>query len=126
MTIFGIGTDIIEIKRIAGILYRTGDRLPRRILSPDEWQEYKNHNHPERFLSKRFAVKEAASKALGTGFRNGVAFYQFEVYKDVLGKPSLRLFDQAAILFNWLRITSTHITLSDEKKYAYATVVFER
>lgn len=126
MAIVGIGTDIVEIERIEAVVSRSGDRLARRILSPDEWRQYQQHNQPVRFLAKRFAVKEAASKALGTGIRDGLAFAQFEVCNDALGKPSLRLFEQAAALANRLGVTGMHVTLADERHYACATVIFER
>lgn len=126
MAIVGIGTDIVEIGRIEAVVSRSGDRLARRILSLDEWRQYQQHNQRVRFIAKRFAVKEAASKALGTGIRNGQAFAQFEVYNDALGKPSLRLFDQAAVLANRLGVTGMHVTLADERHYACATVIFER
>ncbi|MBX4181026.1 holo-ACP synthase [Sodalis sp. CWE] len=126
MAIVGIGTDIIEISRIEKIVFRHGSRFARRILSSKEWKQYQYCHQPTRFLAKRFAVKEAASKALGTGIRCGLSFSQFEVYSSSLGKPTLRLFKQAALLANLLEITSMHITLSDERCYAYAIVIFER
>ncbi|WP_406704216.1 holo-ACP synthase [Sodalis sp.] len=126
MAIVGIGTDIVEIGRIEAVVSRSGDRLARRILSPDEWLQYQQHNQPVRFLAKRFAVKEAASKALGTGIRDGLAFAQFEVCNDELGKPSLRLFAQAAELASQLGVTGMYVTLADERHYACATVIFER
>lgn len=126
MVIVGIGTDIIKIERIEAIVLRSGNRLARRILSPAEWLKYQKHNQPVRFLAKRFAVKEAASKALGTGIRDGLAFTQFEVYNDTLGKPSLRLFTKAAELASRLGVTGMYVTLADELNYACATVIFER
>lgn len=84
MAILGLGTDIVEISRIQAVVERTGERLARRILSPSEWQHYQQHQQPVRFLAKRFAVKEAAAKAFGTGIRNGLAFNQFEVVNDAL------------------------------------------
>lgn len=89
MAILGLGTDIVEISRIEAVVERTGERLARRILSPSEWQHYQQHQQPVRFLAKRFAVKEAAAKAFGTGIRNGLAFNQFEVVNDALGKPTI-------------------------------------
>lgn len=74
---------------------------------------------------KRFAVKEAASKALGTGIRNGPAFEQFEVYNDELGKPKLRLLGAAAELAQRLGVRHIHVTLADERHYACATVIAE-
>ena len=73
MAILGLGTDIVEITRIEAVVERSGDRLAKRILCANEWLLYQNHQQPVRFLAKRFAVKEAAAKALGTGIRNGLA-----------------------------------------------------
>ncbi len=67
MAIVGLGTDIVEISRVEEIVERSGERLAKRVLSDREWQQYQQHNQPIRFLAKRFAVKEAAAKALGTG-----------------------------------------------------------
>ncbi len=74
MAILGLGTDIVEIARIEAVIARSGDRLARRVLSDHEWSIWEQHQQPVRFLAKRFAVKEAAAKALGTGIRNGLAF----------------------------------------------------
>lgn len=82
MAILGLGTDIVEIARIEAVIARSGDRLARRVLSDNEWAIWKTHHQPVRFLAKRFAVKEAAAKAFGTGIRNGLAFNQFEVFND--------------------------------------------
>lgn len=87
MAILGLGTDIVEIARIEAVISRSGERLARRVLSDNEWAIWETHQQPVRFLAKRFAVKEAAAKAFGTGIRNGLAFNQFEVFNDELGKP---------------------------------------
>ncbi|MDU7870294.1 MAG: holo-ACP synthase, partial [Pantoea sp.] len=123
--ILGLGTDIVEIERIAGVIERSGDRLARRVLSEAEWQQYQAHQQPVRFLAKRFAVKEAAAKAFGTGIRGGLAFNQFEVYNDALGKPGLRFFQHADELAQRLGVKSVHVTLADERHYACATVIIE-
>jgi len=78
-----------------------------------------------RFLAKRFAVKEAAAKAFGTGIRGGLAFNQFEVYNDELGKPGLRFFQHAQEVANKLGVVHVHVTLADERHYACATVIIE-
>lgn len=125
MGILGLGTDIVEIARIEGAISRTGDRLAKRILSPNEWAQYQTHQQPARFLAKRFAVKEAAAKALGTGIRNGLAFNQFEVSNDALGKPLLLFTDQAKCMAEQMGVRSVHVTLADERHYACATVILE-
>ncbi|CCJ89467.1 Holo-[acyl-carrier protein] synthase [Cronobacter turicensis 564] len=125
MAILGLGTDIVEIDRIEAVISRSGDRLAKRVLSANEWAQYQEHQQPVRFLAKRFAVKEAAAKAFGTGIRNGLAFNQFEVFNDELGKPKLRLWDEAERLAARLGVTSVHVTLADERHYACATVIIE-
>jgi len=125
MAILGLGTDIVEMARIEAVVARSGDRLAKRVLSPNEWALYEMHQQPVRFLAKRFAVKEAAAKALGTGIRNGLAFNQFEVFNDELGKPSLRLWGEAERLAERMGVRSVHVTLADERHYACATVIIE-
>jgi len=58
MAILGLGTDIVEIARIEGVISRSGDRLAKRVLSASEWEQYQAHQQPVRFLAKRYAVKE--------------------------------------------------------------------
>ncbi|MBP2837977.1 holo-ACP synthase [Dickeya parazeae] len=125
MAILGLGTDIVEIARIEAIVGRSGDRLARRVLSPQEWAQYQSHSQPIRFLAKRFAVKEAAAKALGTGIRDGLAFAQFEVVNDALGKPCLQFLARAAELAQALGVQCVHVSLADERHYACATVIIE-
>ncbi|ACZ77937.1 holo-acyl-carrier-protein synthase [Dickeya parazeae Ech586] len=125
MAILGLGTDIVEIARIEAIVGRSGDRLARRVLSPQEWAQYQSHSQPIRFLAKRFAVKEAAAKALGTGIRDGLAFAQFEVVNDALGKPCLQFLARAAELAQALGGQRVHVSLADERHYACATVIIE-
>lgn len=125
MAILGLGIDIVEIARIEAVIERNGDRLARRILSDAEWLQYQQHQQPVRFLAKRFAVKEAAAKAFGTGIRNGLAFNQFEVINDELGKPNLHFHQQAAELARRLGVVSVQVSLSDERRYACATVIIE-
>lgn len=125
MAILGLGTDIVEIARIEAVISRSGDRTARRVLSDNEWAIWETHQQPVRFLAKRFAVKEAAAKAFGTGIRNGLAFNQFEVFNDELGKPRLRLWGEALKLAEKLGVAHMHVTLADERHYACATVIIE-
>ncbi len=125
MAILGLGTDIVEIARIEAVLARSGDRLAQRILAEGEWALYQQHRQPVRFLAKRFSVKEAAAKALGTGIRDGLAFNQFEVINDSLGKPSLKLHGRAAEMAAALGVNAIHLSLADECEYACATVIME-
>ncbi|HDN2511976.1 MULTISPECIES: holo-ACP synthase [Providencia] len=126
MAIVGLGTDIVEITRIESVIERTGDSLAKRILTEKEFLQYQQQAKPARFLAKRFAVKEAAAKALGTGIRNGLAFNQFEVTNDELGKPLLNLKGEALKLAESLNATRFHVSITDERHYASATVIIER
>ncbi len=124
----GIGIDIVEIQRIAVILSRRGDKFAKKILTKNEWilfKQFKQYHHSVNFLAKRFAAKEAASKAMGLGIRNGLTFNQFEINNDICGKPFLSLFNNAAKLAEKLHIDNIHLSLSDERYYAFATVIFE-
>lgn len=125
MSVLGLGIDIIEMVRIEAVVERSGDRLARRILSSAEWKLYKQHKKPVRFLAKRFAVKEAIAKAFGIGIRNGLSFNQFEVFNDSLGKPNIRLHCRAAEIAKEIGVSAIHVSLSDERRYACATVIIE-
>jgi len=88
--IFGIGTDIVHVPRIEKILQEHGDHFAEKILTPNELTHFKAVPplSPAKFLAKRFAVKEAAVKALGTGFRGGIWLRDIEVHHDAMGKPT--------------------------------------
>ncbi len=125
MAIIGLGTDIVEIARIEDVIARSGDSLARRILTENEFEQFQQQSKPARFLAKRFAVKEAAAKALGTGIRQGLAFNQFEVSNNELGKPLLRLTGEAEKLALRMQATHFHVSITDERHYAAATVIIE-
>ncbi|AKC60099.1 holo-[acyl-carrier-protein] synthase [Blochmannia endosymbiont of Polyrhachis (Hedomyrma) turneri] len=124
--IYGIGIDFVEVNRVREIIFRSGDRFAERILSRFELTRYKSSKYPIHFLAKRFAVKEAASKAFGTGVSEGLFFRHFEVLHDTYGKPVLRLLSYAKSLFEKLSLSRTHVTLSDDNYYVFAVVIFER
>lgn len=123
--IHGIGIDIVEINKIEQIIFRSGDKLARRVFRKSELNIYYKEKYPVRFLSKRFAAKEAVSKAFGTGINQGITFNQIEVFNNDLGKPMIRLFSNAAILAKKLALKNIQITLSDTCKYVCAVVIFE-
>ncbi|WP_295164534.1 holo-ACP synthase [uncultured Buchnera sp.] len=125
MSIIGIGTDIIEILRIKNIVYRFKDKLAKRILSIEEWEKYVVNKNPIHFLAKKFAAKEAASKALGTGINCGIKFNQLELYNDTLGKPKLRFLKCALQKSKEIKCKSIFVSISDERLYAYALVILE-
>lgn len=125
MAIAGIGTDIIEIARLAS-KGSSIDKLAARVLTAVEFAIYENHASPVRFLAKRFAAKEAAVKALGTGIGNGVSWQHIEVGNDSLGQPFLTFSGHFSALCQQRGITASFVTISDEAHYAVATVVLER
>jgi len=124
MAIIGIGTDIIEIKRIEDGLRRS-DRLARRVLTDNEFKQFREHIQPARFLAKRFAAKEAAVKAIGNGIGNGVSFKQVEVSNGNFGEPYISFSGQMQHICEQRGVTRRFISISDEQHYAVATVVLE-
>ena len=122
MPVVGIGTDIVEISRIANMASPTRERLAKRVLTPKEYQVYEQTNQPERFLAKRWAGKEAAAKALGTGIAAGVSFQHIHIVSLASGQPTLVLTERALELAEALSAKYWHISLADEKLYATAFV----
>ncbi|HCE4630314.1 TPA: holo-ACP synthase [Vibrio parahaemolyticus] len=125
MAILGLGTDIAEIERIEKALGRSGELFARRILSEDEMAKFSQLKQQGRYLAKRFAAKEAASKALGTGIAQGVTFHDFTVSNDELGKPILMLSGVAQKMAQTMGVNHVHLSISDERHYAVATVILE-
>lgn len=123
--IVGIGTDIIEIERIKTMLDRHGDRLPQRLLTEAEFQRYTEAPQKVSWLAKRFAAKEAAAKALGTGIAEGVSWKHIEVTNDALGAPLLVLHEVALQRAQALGANTFHVSLSDERTFAVAYVILE-
>ena len=123
--IFGIGTDIVEVARIEASISQFGDDFAKRILADSELASYLASHIKPRFLAKRFAAKEAFSKALGTGLRAPATFQNIVISHDDLGKPILVLADDLLTLMQSKKIIQTHLTISDEKNLAAAFVVLE-
>ena len=126
MAIFGIGTDVVDVRRIASLHGKHPERFHRRILAGGELDDFAASAAKTSFLAKRFAAKEAASKALGLGFRQGVRFTDFEVTHNALGRPALRFHGKAAELAGEFGIDAIHLSISDEAHTAVAFVVLER
>ncbi|MES1987686.1 MAG: holo-ACP synthase [Pseudomonadota bacterium] len=123
--IFGIGTDIVEVARIDASIQQFGDDFAKRILAETELASYLESHIKARFLAKRFAAKEAFSKALGTGLRAPASFQNIAVSHDDLGKPLLVLAPELQALLQSKNITQMHLSISDEKNLAAAFVVLE-
>ena len=126
MQIFGIGTDIVNIKRIDYSLKKHGLNFKNRIFSKKEISYCDKKKNSSAFYAKRFAAKEAFSKALGTGIRKGVNLKNIEISNNIHGKPFILL---KGSLANYLKrkIKSKkydiHLSLSDDKPWAQATVI---
>jgi holo-[acyl-carrier protein] synthase len=123
--IYGIGTDIVEVSRIEISIEKFGDDFACRILAGSEMQSYFDSHIKPRFLAKRFAAKEAFSKALGTGLREPATFQNIAVSHDSLGKPILVLAQPLQDFLVTKAIQHMHISISDEKNLAAAFVVLE-
>ena len=117
--ITGIGTDLVSIKRIKEIFYSHGERFVKRILTGSEVEKYSSKSEVEKinYLAKRFAAKEAISKALGTGIGN-LSFHDIEIKNLNSGKPTVHVKK-----FENLRI---HLSISDEKDFALAFAIAEK
>lgn len=123
--ILGIGIDLVEVDRFARMMERHGDRMRKRLFTDGEWDYCHGHRYPERHLAARFAAKEAASKAFGTGIAQGVRFTDFEICNDGAGAPHLRLHGKAAEMFVERNGTGTHVSLTHTDNNAAASVVLE-
>ena len=123
--IFGLGTDVVEISRIEAALKRHGERFALRILCPTEFERFKRHRLPANYLAKRFAAKEAFTKALGTGIKSPASWHGVWVRNLASGKPVLEFSDALRKLLKTKGVTSAHVSLSDEKGVAFATVILE-
>ena len=123
--IVGIGIDLVKVSRIESVLERHGQRFLERILHPNELVAYQNHSHPLAYFAKRYAAKEALSKALGTGIAKGVNFNEIETQVNELGRPHLILHGTTLDKANELGVKHLFITLSDEQDYAIANVTLE-
>jgi holo-[acyl-carrier protein] synthase len=123
--IYGIGTDIVAVARLAAMFERHGTEAAAKLLSPLEMDDFTRAADKGRFLAKRFAAKEAFGKALGTGVRAPATLPAIAVGHDEVGKPLLRFSDALADLMRE-RGLAAHLTISDESDYAVAFVVLER
>ena len=123
--IFGIGTDIVEYARIEKMFARHGQRLAERLLSERELAEFAAHTDPARLLAKRFAAKEAFSKAVGSGMRHPVSMHRIGITHDGLGKPVLQFDETLRAYLAQLGISGHHVSISDEREFIVAFVVLE-
>lgn len=124
--IAGIGTDLCDIGRVQRALDRFGERFARKILIDSEFQRFLRHRKPAAYLAKRFAAKEAFSKAMGTGIHFPVNWHNVYVENERSGAPVLRFTQPLARLLESRGITAAHVSLTDEIGMASAYVILEK
>ena len=124
--IFGIGTDLIKIKRIKNI--NSLEKFAKKILSENELNLFNSLSNDKKvtFISKQFAGKEAFSKALGTGITEGIRFKEIEILRDEKGKPIFTAINSLKSFMLNLGITRTHISITDEREYAMGFAILEK
>lgn len=127
--ILGIGSDLADIRRIAATLERFGERFEARVFTEAERARARRSPRPEEPYARRWAAKEACSKALGTGLRMGVAWREMEVVNLPSGQPTMRLSGGALARLQAMLPPGTapflHVSLTDDPPYALAFVVIE-
>ncbi len=127
--IYGIGTDLCDVRRIAATLARRGERFAERVLGPAELQVFharraRAEARGLRFLATRFSAKEAFSKAIGLGIRMPMTWSACQILNEPSGKPVIHL---SGVLAKWFdaRALQAHVTVTDETDYAASFVVVE-
>jgi len=127
--IIGIGNDIVDIRRIEKALARWGERFTQRSFTDIEQRKSDGRANRAASYAKRFAAKEACSKALGTGFSQGVFMKDLGVVNEPSGKPTMALTGGAGVMLARLTprgmAARVHLTITDEYPYAQAFVIIE-
>ena len=123
--IYGVGTDIVSIKRIQEILNKNRNGFINRVLTEHERALFANKSDSAAFCAKRFAAKEAFSKALGTGIGRVVSFQDLTVRKNENGKPYFMPSEKLRLYLQEKGIKQGHLSISDESLNALAFVVLE-
>jgi len=122
--IYGVGTDIIEVKRVKKQLDKISG-LKEKLFTQLEIEYCESKRHNEQHFAARFAAKEAFFKALGTGWRNGLAYQEIEVFNNELGKPEIKLYGKSREFADKEKIKTIHISISHIKDIANAVVILE-
>jgi holo-[acyl-carrier protein] synthase len=123
--ITGIGTDLVDIVRVQRVLDRYGERFVNRILTPEERERFARTKAKANHLAKRFAAKEAFSKAIGSGIRSPFRWHSITVARDSKGKPTLKPDMRMAEYLAKNGVTHFHVSLTDDAQVAMAFVVLE-
>ena len=127
--IFGVGTDICDVRRIAATFDRRGERFAEKVLGPHEIEVFRQRrakveSRGVSYLATRFSAKEAFSKAIGMGMRMPMTWRDCEVVKAPSGKPQIRLHGELAAWFDARKLRA-HVSVTDETDYAASFVVVE-
>lgn len=122
--IYGLGTDIIEVERVKKQLDKVSG-LKEKLFTLYETRYCESKRHSEQHFAARFAAKEAFFKALGTGWRNGLAYNEIEVHNNELGKPEIKLYGKSKEFATKENIKTIHISISHIKNIANAIVILE-
>ena len=122
--IFGIGTDLIEVERVAEKMEKKAG-FKELVFSANEIEHCETMSHKYEHYAARFAAKEAFLKAMGTGWRNGTAFNEIEIYNDKEGKPELRFLGNTANTISGMGFGKISVSLSHLKSIASAIVIIE-
>ena len=125
MSIYGIGVDVLRVKRIELVYKRHGERFVERLLHPLERKEFEAAAKPVQYLAKSFAIKEAFVKAMGTGFF-GISHDDVGAIRKASGQPRFVFSKRLAARLKKLKIKATHVSLSDEGGIVGAMAVLER
>ena len=123
--IVGIGVDVVEIEKLRLAMVRRGDRLRNRAFTPGEVEFCEARVNKFQHYSARFAAKEAAFKAIGTGWRQGVGWQDVEVINHLTGKPELILRGKTLEFANRMGAKTYWVSLSHTDQYAVAQVILE-
>lgn len=123
--IVGTGVDITEVPRIAAAIQRFGERFIRRIFTDNEIRYCESKQNKAERYAARFAAKEAALKAIGTGWRRGVAWTDVEVTRQPGGRPTLAFHNVAGQFAAQLGVKHAHVSLSHTVEHAIAHVILE-
>jgi holo-[acyl-carrier protein] synthase len=129
MSVIGIGTDIVDVRRIRQMADQPRKKLAKRVLTALELQQYHSFSQTDQaaaFLAKRWAAKEAVAKALGTGIAAGISFQHIVIKNLASGQPMVELFECALEQANTLGATQWHVSISDEQHYATSFVVLSK
>jgi holo-[acyl-carrier protein] synthase len=122
--VIGLGIDIVEVSRIRKAL-ENGDALARRVFTEQELQYCAARKNRFQHFAGRFAAKEAALKAIGTGWQEGIRWQDVEVVPGEKGKPELNFYGRAEEILKELKGRSAHLTITHASEYAVAAVVIE-